>query len=361
MDYMKRALELAREALGLSSSNPPVGAVVVKDGQIVGEGHTLPPGQAHAEIIALRQAGERARGATLYTTLEPCCHFGKKTPPCTRDIIEAGIAQVHMALIDPNPLVNGKGKAELERAGITSYLEEECQGASEVAEAYLKFITVGLPFVVAKFAMSLDGKLATSSGDSRWITSEEARRHAGELRRQVDAIVVGIGTVLKDDPKLTSRDGAGNPRERQPLRIVVDSSARMPLRAQLLQEHSPLLVATAHAPEDRMAALRAAGAQVMALPAEDGSVDLSALLKALGEQQITSLMVEGGGTLLGSFFDLGLVDKVVAFISPVILGGKHAPSPVAGTGATTMADSIRLKRTRVDVIGQDVVMTGYVR
>ena len=360
MDYMKRALELAREALGLSSSNPSVGAVVVKDGQIVGEGHTLPPGQAHAEVIALRQAGERARGATLYTTLEPCCHFGK-TPPCTRDIIQAGIAQVHMALIDPNPLVNGKGKAELERAGISSYLEEGCQEASEVVEAYLKFIAVGLPFVVAKFAMSLDGKIATSSGDSKWITSEEARRYAGELRQQIDAIVVGIGTVLQDDPKLTSRDASGNPRERQPLRIVVDSSARVPLKAQLFQEHGPLLVATAHAPEDRMAALRAAGAQVVALAAKDGFVDLGALLKGLGERQITSLMVEGGGTLLGSFFDLGLVDKVVAFISPVILGGRHSPSPVAGTGAAVMADSIRLKRTRVAVIGQDVVMTGYVR
>ncbi|MBI4282773.1 MAG: bifunctional diaminohydroxyphosphoribosylaminopyrimidine deaminase/5-amino-6-(5-phosphoribosylamino)uracil reductase RibD [Chloroflexi bacterium] len=360
MDYMKRALELAREALGLSSSNPSVGAVVVKDGQIVGEGHTLPPGQAHAEVVALHQAGEQARGATLYTTLEPCCHFGK-TPPCTRDIIKAGIAQVHMALIDPNPLVNGKGKAELERAGISSYLEEGCQEASEVVEAYLKYITVGIPFVVAKFAMSLDGKIATSSGDSKWITSEEARRYAMELRQQTDAIAVGIGTVLSDDPKLTSRDEAGNPRERQPLRIVVDSSARVPLRAQLLREPGPLLVATAHAPEERVAALRAAGAQVLTLPTEDGSVNLSGLLKVLGERQITSLMVEGGGTLLGSFFDLGLVDKVVAFISPVILGGRHSPSPVAGTGATTMADSIRLKRTRVNVIGQDVVMTGYMR
>jgi diaminohydroxyphosphoribosylaminopyrimidine deaminase/5-amino-6-(5-phosphoribosylamino)uracil reductase len=360
MDYMKRALELAREAIGLSSPNPPVGAVVVKDGQIVGEGHTLPPGQAHAEVIALRQAGERARGAALYTTLEPCCHFGK-TPPCTRDIIQAGIAQVHMAIIDPNPLVNGKGMAELGHAGINSYLDEGDEEAVEIAEAYIKFITVGLPFVVAKFAMSLDGKIATSSGDSKWITSEEARCYARELRQQVDAVAVGIGTVLNDDPKLTSRDRAGNPRERQPLRIVVDSSARLPLVAQLLQEPGPLLVATARASKDRMEALCAAGAQVMALPAEDGSVDLRALLKALGEREITSLLVEGGSTLLGSFFDLGLVDKVVAFISPVILGGRDSPSPVAGTGASAMADSMRLKRTRVDVIGQDVVMTGYVR
>ena len=360
MDYMKRALELAREAVGLCSPNPPVGAVVVKDGQIVGEGHTLPPGQAHAEVIALRQAGERAKGATLYTTLEPCCHFGK-TPPCTRDIIQAGIAQVRMAIIDPNPLVNGGGMAELEHAGINSYLEEGAEEAGEIAEAYIKFVTTGLPFVVAKFAMSLDGKIATSSGDSKWITAEETRCYARELRQQNDAIVVGIGTVLSDDPKLTARDRAGNPREKQPLRIVVDSSAQIPLEAQLLQGPDPLLVATARASKDRTEALCAAGAMVLTLASEDGSVDLSALVKVLGELEITSLLVEGGGTLLGSFFDLGLVDKVVAFISPVILGGKGSPSPVAGTGATTMANAMRLKRTRVDVIGQDVVMTGYRR
>ena len=360
MGYMKRALELSREALGLSSPNPPVGAVVVKDGRIVGEGHTLPPGQAHAEVIALRQAGGLARGAALYTTLEPCCHFGK-TPPCTRDIIQAGIAQVHMAIIDPNPLVNGKGMAELEGAGLSVQLDEGGEGVREVAEAYIKFVTTGIPFVVAKFAMSLDGKIAASSGDSRWISSEEARCHAGELRQRNDAIVVGIGTVLNDDPRLTARDGDGKPREKQPLRIVVDSSARVPLDAQIFQEPGPLLVATANAVTDRTDALKAAGAEVISLAAEDGSVDLSALLKALGEREITSLLVEGGGALLGSFFDLGLVDKVVAFVSPVILGGKDSPSPVAGAGAATMADSIRLKRTRVDLIGEEVMMTGYVR
>ena len=360
MDYMQRALELAREAVGLSNPNPPVGAVVVKDGDIVGEGHTLPPGEAHAEVIALRQAGEQAKGATLYTTLEPCCHFGK-TPPCTRDIIQAGITQVHMCIIDPNPLVNGKGMAELEHAGINIYLEEGNEEADEIAEAYIKFVTTGYPFVVAKFAMSLDGKIATSSGDSKWITSEEARCYARELRQQNDAIVVGIGTVLSDDPKLTARDREGNPRERQPLRIVVDSSARLPLEAQLLREPGQILVATAHALKDRTEALCAVGAQVLTLTAEDGFVDLKALLKVLGEWQITSLLVEGGCTLLGSFFDTGLVDKVVAFISPVILGGLGSPSPVAGTGAITMADALRLKRTRLDVIGHEVMMTGHVR
>ncbi|MDP6102197.1 MAG: bifunctional diaminohydroxyphosphoribosylaminopyrimidine deaminase/5-amino-6-(5-phosphoribosylamino)uracil reductase RibD [Dehalococcoidia bacterium] len=360
MGYMKRALELSREALGLSSPNPPVGAVVVKDGRIVGEGHTLPPGQAHAEVIALNQAGELARSATLYTTLEPCCHFGK-TPPCTRAIIQAGIAQVHIATNDPNPLVNGKGVAELEGAGLSIHQDECSEEAEEVTEAYIKFVTTGLPFVVAKFAMSLDGKIAASSGDSKWISSEDARYYARELRQWNDAIIVGIGTILDDDPRLTARDGDGCPRAKQPVRIVVDTSARVPLSAQLFREPGPLLVVTARATKNRTEALRGAGAQVLSLPADDGSVDLSGLLKVLGEREITSLLAEGGGTLLGSFFDLGLVDKVVAFVSPVILGGRGSPSPVAGAGATVMADSIRLKRTKVDVVGEDVMMTGYVR
>jgi diaminohydroxyphosphoribosylaminopyrimidine deaminase/5-amino-6-(5-phosphoribosylamino)uracil reductase len=360
MDYMQRALELAGEAVGLSSPNPPVGAVVVKDGQIVGEGSTMPAGQSHAEVIALSQAGERARGATLYTTLEPCCHFGR-TPPCTSSIIDAGITQLHMALIDPNPLVNGKGIADLREAGIATHLDEGIYEAAAIPEFYIKFITEGLPFVVAKFAMSLDGKIATTSGDSQWITSEEARLHARELRRRFDAIAVGIGTVLSDDPKLTARDPRGDPLDKQPLRIVIDSSARTPPTAQLLQEPGAVIVATAHPPEDRKEALRATGAQLLCLHAEDGSVDLSALLKALAEREITSLLVEGGGTLLGSFFDLGLVDKVLAFMSPVILGGRDSPSPVEGAGVPNMAGSIRLKRTHTDVLGQDVLVTGYVR
>ena len=360
MGYMKRALELSREALGPSSPNPPVGAVVVKDGRVVGEGHTLPPGQSHAEVIALEQAGEQARGGALYTTLEPCCHFGK-TPPCTGVIIRAGIAQVHIATLDPNPLVNGKGMAELEGAGLSVHMDERGEEAREVAEAYIKFVTTGLPFVIAKFAMSLDGKIATSSGDSKWISSEAARRCAGELRRQVDGVMVGAGTILSDDPRLTARDAEGNPLARQPLRIVVEGSAPVPLTAQLFREDGPLLVAAARSEGDRMEELCAAGAQVMIFPTEDGAVDLAALLQALGERGITSLLVEGGGALLGSFFDLGLVDKVVAFVSPVILGGRDSPSPVAGTGVTTLADALRLSRTRVEIIGDDVMMTGSVR
>ena len=360
MGYMKRATELAREAVGLSSPNPPVGAVVVRDGQIVGEGHTLPTGQAHAEVIALSQAGELARGSTLYTTLEPCCHFGK-TPPCTRGIIEAGISKVHIATIDPNSLVNGKGVSELKSAGLDICLDECGEEAKEIAEAYIKFVTTGIPFVVAKFAMSLDGKIASTSGDSKWISSDDSRSYARDLRFSNDAVIVGVGTVLNDNPRLTARDNLGVPRDKQPLRIVVDSSARVPLSSQIFQEHGPILVVTAREIGNRLESLRDSGIQVMHLPAKDGLVDLRSLLEVLGEREITSLLVEGGGTLLGSFFDLGLVDKVVAFISPVILGGKYSPSPVAGMGVTTIANAIRLKRSCVNTFGEDVMMTGYVR
>ena len=359
MDYMSRAVELAREALGRSSPNPPVGAVIVKDGRIVGEGSTMPRGQDHAEVVALRQAGDEARGAALYTTLEPCCHFGR-TPPCTRAIVEAGIAEVHAALIDPNPLVNGAGMEELRQAGVRASVEE-CDEAAEVAEAYIRYVTTGLPFVIAKFAMSVDGKIASVSGDSKWITSEESRCHARVLRGQVDAVAVGIETALSDDPRLTARDMGGNTLEKQPLRVIIDSSARLPTDSQLFREPGPVLVASADAPEERTAGLCAAGAQVVSVPSGSGSVDLQALLKVLGEREITSVMVEGGGRLVGSLFDLGLVDKVIAYIAPVVLGGRDSPTPVAGAGAASMEEALRLKRTRIDVIGQDVIMTGYVR
>ena len=360
MGYMQRALELSREALGLSSPNPPVGAVVVKDGQVVGEGHTLPPGQAHAEVIALLQAGERARGADLYTTLEPCCHFGK-TPPCTRDIIRAGISRVHVATLDPNPLVNGKGLSELEDAGLSVHLNECGEEARQVAEAYTKFVATGRPFVTAKFAMSLDGKIATASGDSRWISSEESRRRAAELRRQSDAVMVGIGTVLADDPRLTARDEAGGNLPRQPLRVVVEGAATLPPGAQLLREPGQVLVATPKVADDRAAALAGDGAEVLHLPAGDDLVDLEALMQALGQRGVTCLLVEGGGVLLGSLFDRGLVDKVVAFVSPVILGGRDAPTPVAGVGAVAMAGAVRLVRSKAELIGEDAMITGYVR
>ena len=358
MTHMERALSLARHALGLVSPNPAVGAVIVKDGTVVGEGWTQPPGQAHAEVVALRQAGDKAKGATLYVTLEPCNHFGR-TPPCTQAIIDAGISEVRAAVTDPNPLVSGRGVSRLNKAGIVTHVGECENEACELIEAYAKFITTGLPFVIAKFATSLDGKIATHTGDSRWITGEEARGYVHRIRSESDAVMAGINTVLADDPQLTARDEGGKPLDRQPLRVIVDSRGRLPLGAKLLTEPGQTLIAVANADETAYHNLKQAGADVERIPAEDGSVDLPALMKVLGEREITSVLVEGGGILLGALFDLGLIDKVVAFVAPTIIGGKSAPSPVAGTGAAKMADVTRLSRVKIERFGEDVAIIGY--
>jgi diaminohydroxyphosphoribosylaminopyrimidine deaminase/5-amino-6-(5-phosphoribosylamino)uracil reductase len=363
MDYMKQALSLARLALGQVSPNPAVGAVIVKDGAVIGQGYTRPPGSAHAEVVALEQAGAGARGATMYVTLEPCCHHGR-TPPCTRAIIESGISEVHLALLDPNPLVSGQGRAELESAGIRTSLGKGSEAAGEIIEAYTRFITTGMPFVTAKFAMSLDGKIATRTGDSRWISGEESRRHVHNLRHQADVIMAGVNTMLKDDPRLTVRSGAGRggTAREQPLRVIIDSKGRTPLSARVFKEPGKTLVALGRtvADEERRT-FETPGAEVLELPLPDGRVDLARLLKVLGERGVTSVLVEGGGILLGSLFDLGLVDKVVAFIAPMVIGGKTARTPVAGEGAAKITEAVRLERCRVEKFGQDVMLSGYVR
>lgn len=358
MDYMQRALGLARRALGWVSPNPAVGAVLVKDGVVVGEGWTQPPGQAHAEIVALRQAGPRAVGATLYVTLEPCDHYGR-TPPCSLAIIQAGVAEVHASMLDPNPLVAGKGLDRLRAAGIAVHLGQGEQEAREIMEAYLKWIVTRVPFVTAKFAMSLDGKIATTSGDSRWITGEESRSYVHELRAASDAILVGVNTVLADDPQLTARDERGQALPHQPLRVVLDSHARTPPTARMLKQAGKTLVAVARPDPSRALALAGAGAEVEPVPAEDGTVAVGELLRRLGQRQVTSVLVEGGGTVLGTLFDQRLVDKVVAFVAPIIIGGKRSPSPVAGAGVERIADALRLKHVRVRQFGQDVAIIGY--
>ncbi len=358
MTTMERALSLARRAVGSVSPNPAVGAVVVKGGAVVGEGWTQPPGQAHAEVMALRQAGDKAKGAIMYVTLEPCNHFGR-TPPCTQAIIDAGISEVRVGVTDPNPLVSGGGLSRLEEAGIKTHMGECEDEARELIEAYAKFITTRLPFVIAKFATSLDGKIATHTGDSRWITGEEARGYAHRLRAESDAVMAGINTVLADDPQLTARDENGNPLDRQPLRVLVDSRGRLPLESKLLKEPGQTLIAVANADETAYHSLKRASADVERLPAEDGSVDLAVLMRVLGQREITSVLVEGGGVLLGSLFDLGLIDKVVAFVAPTIIGGKSAPSPVAGAGAAKMADVTRLSRVKTKQFGDDLAIIGY--
>ena len=356
---MGRALDLARSVLGTTSPNPAVGAVVVKDGIVVGEGATQPPGQPHAEKVALAQAGEKAKGATLYVTFEPCCHYGR-TPPCTKAIIAAGIAEVHIATIDPNPLVAGKGRAGVERAGIRTYLGEREQEARELNEAFIKWITTGMPFVIAKFAMSLDGKAAASSGDSRWITGEEARWRVHEVRRVVDAIMVGSNTVRQDDPQLTARDSDGKPFPKQPLRVIVDIRGTVSPVARMFKEPGRTLVAVAGPlDEGRMAALKKARAEVAVLPERDGLVDMKTLMEHLGGQQITSVLVEGGGEVLASMLEQGLVDKVMAFIAPVIIGGKSAPTPVGGKGVERVAEALRLSKIKVERFGEDVMISGY--
>ena len=355
---MEQALELARGVLGATSPNPAVGCVIVKDGVVVGEGATQPPGGSHAEKVALAQAGRAARGATMYVTLEPCCHFGR-TPPCTAAIIDAGVAEVHLAALDPNALVGGKGKAELDGAGIRTVLGEKRREALRVNEGFFRWVTTGLPFVYAKFASTLDGKIATNTGESRWITGEEARRRVHELRAVADAIMVGSGTVQRDDPQLTARDGT-EPRPRQPLRVVVDSKARTSPQARMFREPGQTLIAvTEVAVAASRRALEEAGAQVIALPAAEGLVDLRALLKELGGREIANVLVEGGGELLGSLFSQGLVDKVVAFLAPVIIGGTEAPTPVGGPGIEQMAQALRLRDVEVERLGDDLLVSGY--
>ena len=360
MNPMQRAVVLARQALGTTSPNPSVGAVVTLDGETVGEGFTLPPGQRHAEIGALQQAGERSRGATLYTTLEPCCTFGR-TPPCTEAIIAAGIRRVHLATIDPNPRVSGRGRAALEAAGLEVTVGEESDAAQELYEAFAKHITTGLPFVIAKYAMSLDGKIATYTGDSKWVTGPEARETVQQMRRESDAVMVGVNTVLADDPQLTARDVEGKPLQRQPLRVVLDSNCRTPPEARMLREPGTTIIAASEdAPALLVARLEAAGAELYLCPAGlDGRVDLPSLMAKLGDQGVVSLVAEGGGVVLGSLFDAALVDKVFAFVAPLIIGGEDAASPVAGQGVSLMCETWRVERTHLQQVGQDWLITGY--
>jgi len=359
---MEQAFSLARLALGQVSPNPAVGAIVVKNDTIVGQGYTQPPGSPHAEVLALKQAGGHARGSVMYVTLEPCCHYGR-TPPCSQAIIAAGITEVHLALLDANPLVSGRGKDELGRAGIKIYVGEHESEAKELYEAYTKFITTGTPFITAKFAMSLDGKIATKSGDSKWISSEEARKYVHSLRHTADAIMAGVNTVLADDPHLTVRcgGGRGGTARKQPLRVIVDGKGRTPLTARVFSEPGKTLLALGRLvrPEEKKAYTEV-GAELLELPSKEGLVDLERLLEALAEREVTSVLVEGGGILLGSLFDCELVDKVIAFIAPTIIGGTEAKTAVSGRGIDKVADSLRLRRVSMERFGEDVMVCGYV-
>mgnify|MGYP000858717899 CR=1 FL=1 len=358
--YMKLALRLAARARGRTSPNPMVGAVVVKDGNIVGRGFHRKAGTPHAEILALKEAGAEARGATIYVTLEPCCHYGR-TGPCCEAVIQAGIARVVVAMADPNPLVAGKGLKRLEEAGISVTLGVMEEEARRLNEVFLKYIATRLPFVVAKAAVSLDGKIATRSGQSRWITGPEARAYGHLLRDRYDAILVGIGTVLADDPALTTRLPGGGGRD--PVRVVLDSRGRTPPGAKVLNQSSeaPTIIAvTKDAPFERIAALRGAGAEVLVV-GEGPRVDLPALMKLLAAREITSILIEGGAGVHGSALEAGIVDKAAWFIAPKIIGGSEAPGPVGGFGVDTPAEAPELERVKMRRLGKDFCLEGYFR
>lgn len=361
MDYMEQALSLAGLALGQVSPNPAVGAVVVKGGQVVGQGYTQPPGSAHAEVVALEQAGDAARDSIMYVTLEPCCHQGR-TPPCTEAIVAAGVAKVHMSMLDPDPSVSGKGEEELRQRGVSTFVGDHEEEARRINEAYIKHRITGIPFVTAKFAMSLDGKIATRSGDSKWISDPESRRYVHSLRHINDAIIVGVNTVLADDPQLTCRCGErGGVMREQPLRVIADAKGRTPVTAQIFDEPGRALIALGEGVKPEVIeGFKSVNTEVVVLPSTEGLLDLEQLLKVLGQREITSVLVEGGGTLLGYMFDHGLVDKVVAFVAPIIIGGSEAGTAVGGRGAKKITDSIRLERVTTMECNGDVMVSGYV-
>jgi diaminohydroxyphosphoribosylaminopyrimidine deaminase/5-amino-6-(5-phosphoribosylamino)uracil reductase len=358
VDYMSLALQLARSARGQTSPNPLVGAVVVKDGAIVGMGAHLKAGEPHAEVHALRMAGERAKGGTLYVTLEPCSHHGR-TPPCADAVVEAGIARVVVAVLDPNPLVAGGGVARLRAAGVevtVGVLEEEARRLNEV---FFHFITSGKPFVTVKTAGTLDGKIATQTGHSRWITGAEAREQVHQLRRQNDAILVGVNTVIADDPALTARQN-GIETGRQPVRVILDSHLRIPLDARVVTDgKAPTWIyTTAHAPREKQAALENLGVRV--IPFDSEQVAVERVLASLGQQGITSLLVEGGAAVNGSFLRARAIQKIIHYVSIKLVGGADAPTPFGGTGIALMDDAVTLRDFEVERVGErDIRIAGY--
>ena len=359
--YMRRALELAALATGRTSPNPLVGAVVVKDGVVVGEGYHHRAGTPHAEIHALNQAGELARGATLYVTLAPCNHHCL-TPPCTRVVIKAGIKKCVVAMEDPNPLVSGHGLSALREAGIevqTGLLQAEAEKQNEV---FLKYIVTGLPFVTLKTAMTLDGKLASPSGDSKWITSEPARHRVHQLRYQADAILVGIGTVLADNPRLNTR--LGDRKGRDPVRLVVDGRLDLPLDSQIAltsRQQSTLVFTSAEAAPRRAEQLQQLGLEIITVDGSADELNLEQVLQIAAQRKLCSVLVEGGGNINASLLKHHLVDKLCWFIAPKIIGGAMAPSPVEGSGFKYMAEAIAVEDVQVTFIGPDMLVTGYIK
>lgn len=357
--HMRRALDLAKRGQGYVEPNPMVGCVIARGAEILAEGWHRAFGQPHAEIEALRIAGRRAAGATMYVTLEPCCHYGK-TPPCTQAIIRAGIRRLVVAMRDPFPLVGGKGVEELTAAGIAVSVGLMEAEASTLNGPYLKLVLQKRPWVIAKWAMSADGKIATKSGESRWITGEKARGCVHQLRGRVDGIAVGIGTAQADDPLLTARPAG----LRTAVRVVLDSQGRLAPNSRLVRtaREVPVLVAVAEeAPPDACHQLAAAGCEVVPCPGRDYASRLEWLLDELGRRRMTNVLFEGGSRVFGTLFDRQLVDEVHVFIAPQVIGGAQSQTPVAGDGVARLADAVRLMNTSWERLGDDVYIHGVVQ
>ncbi|MGD0336454.1 MAG: bifunctional diaminohydroxyphosphoribosylaminopyrimidine deaminase/5-amino-6-(5-phosphoribosylamino)uracil reductase RibD [Candidatus Omnitrophota bacterium] len=356
--FMRIAMRLAQKARGMTSPNPIVGALVVKNGKIIGKGYHKKAGLPHAEVIALDEAGKKAKRATLYVTLEPCAHFGR-TPPCVEKIVASEIKKVVVGMVDPNPLNNGKGLDILKRSGIkveVGILEDELR---RMNEAFIKYITKKEPFITVKVAESLDGKIASRTGDSKWITSDKSRACAHRMRRNYDAIMVGVNTVLRDNPRLDTWFS-----RKHPVKIVVDSQLSTPQDANIFSGAGPAIIVTlAAAPgqETENKKILSEKAKVLEVREKAGQVNLKDMLKKLARLEITNILVEGGGTLNGSLFDEGLVDKVMFFISPRIIGGKDAVSAVMGKGAVRVDRALKLKNISLRRIGEDFLVEGYVK
>lgn len=359
-EYMRMAISLARKGMGTTSPNPMVGAVIVKGQKIVGEGYHKKAGLPHAEVVALEAAGQMARGGTLYVNLEPCCHQGK-TPPCVGAIVKAGMKKVVLAMRDPNPLVCGKGIEQLKRAGIDvkeGLLEAE---ARQLNEAFVTFKEKNRPFIVMKAATSLDGKIATKIGESRWISNEESRKYANKLRSTMDGVMVGINTVILDNPMLVPR--VTKPK-RIPARIVLDSKLRIPLTCQLVKtadRYRTIIFALHEARAEKESRLTSMSVEVVRVGTGDnGRISLAEVCRSLAERDITSVLLEGGGELNSSLLKEGFVDKVVFFYAPKIIGGKNASNLIAGKGVDFLKDAYRIDVTSVRRLKEDICVEGYV-
>ena len=357
--FMKRAIDLAKKGYGLVNPNPLVGAVIVKNAKIIGEGYHEYFGGPHAEINALKNI-KSAKGTTLYVTLEPCNHFGK-TPPCTDRIINEGFSRVVIGIRDPNPVVKGKGIETLRKEGILAEPGLLKKEITKLNEVYIKYITTGLPFCVMKTAMTLDGKISTVSGDSKWISNEKSRQFVHELRHRYSAIMVGVNTIIKDNPELTDR--SEHPTRKNPIRIVVDSKGRTPANAKVfnVDKAKTIFAVTPGASHKFINLVHQKGAETIVCPEKNNKVDLTFLIKKLGEKGIDSILIEGGSALNFSAIEEGIVDKVYSFISPKIVGGASAKSPVGGNGFDTLNQAVNLSIESITRYDEDIMVEAYIK